>query len=195
MDLFMLSTDERKKMRELLKLQLNSETGFINDPIKINIEKYCEIVAISMKANYENGIYESFFSEDNVDLNKMSDVEIARRFLDGRSMWHSSYFDEKYSYLYEYAGMKNYKKFREWVENARYGGHPWESVVGNIYPVPIENSTMFYLYVIGEYHSRPAGQCRSFIALAEKNYPVKMEITPRIKKTITKRYLPKTFWD
>jgi hypothetical protein len=187
-----LSVDEKVVIRGLLKEQV--ENGFLNKPMDFNVKIYLEAVKVAILADCPDGIDDTF-SGEKIDVSIIPAVELSKKhhYTDHRSFWHSDYGDEKYKWLYWYAGLTNKKKFKEWVLNAHPGGHPWECRTGIISPQLDELSGKFYLHLHPDYHSNPLFQARAFIALAKSGFPVQLGIKGThgtMIKTINKRYIP-----
>lgn len=201
---FMLTTDERKQIYKELKLQ---EKGIIPAPIKnITLNKYFEIIKEGMLALCdEDGFYLnlSFGCGENerINIKEMSPKDVAKRFMDGRSLFHSDYGDS--CGILADIDHNSPEQFKWWIANAVYGGHPWETRFGNVYVCPIytkeyskpiirkkrtEEYSDYSILYISKHHRVTPWAFRVFLRLRNLGYPVIWEIGDRDSDLLSKRY-------
>jgi len=135
---FVLSTNERKDAHKWL---LKQAKGIIPEPIQnLTLNRYFEIVQEAMLALCDNnGVYRSWYETSaQINYKKMTPLETAKICMDGRSLFHSDYGDP--CGLLGDIDPNNPKKFKWWVCNAKWGGHPWETKFGNFDPYPIKKN-------------------------------------------------------
>ena len=200
---FMLTTNERKQICKELKLQAK---GIIPAPIKnITLSQYFEIVKEGMLALCDDGIYldKSFgCGDDNrINIKNMKAEDVARKFMDGRSLFHSDYGDP--SGILADIDHNNPEQFKWWMTNASYGGHPWETSFGNLYihslytndnsynifrKNKIEDYSDYSILYISKYHRATPWAFRVFLSLRKLDYPIVWEIGDWDKKLLSKRY-------
>jgi len=132
---FELSTVERKAVHKWLSKQAKGE---IPEPLhNLTLNRYFEIVREAMLALCDDdGNYRGMtFGSISKNYKKMTPKEAAEACMDGRSLFHSDYGDA-YGILGD-IDPDDPVKFKWWVTNANYGGHPWEVSFGNLIPYPI----------------------------------------------------------
>ena len=205
---FMLSDKERQEICKELKKQAK---GIIPQPIhNLTLNGYFHIVKEAILALCdEKGCLHSIWNPDETPTNiiDMTDLDVAKRFMDGRSLFHSSYGDP--CGILADIDHNDPIQFKWWKLQANYGGHPWENRMCEIHPFPIikheynqtefltrqENRSQYYtddwLLYIPTYHRNDTYALRSFLHLRRKNIPVIFVINPeQDKKLLSKRYCP-----
>lgn len=128
----------------------------------------------------EKGCLHSIWNPDETPTNiiDMTDLDVAKRFMDGRSLFHSSYGDP--CGILADIDHNDPIQFKWWKLQANYGGHPWENRMFEIHPFPIikheynqtefltkqENRSQYYtddwLLYIPTYHRNDTYALRSF---------------------------------
>ncbi|MCL2880767.1 MAG: hypothetical protein FWF29_11015 [Treponema sp.] len=206
---FNLSTAERKAAHKWLVKQ---EKGIVPKPLNnLTLNRYFKIVREAMLALCDDdGNYRDWggFSGSR-NYKKMTPLQTAKVCMDGRSLFHSDYGDV--CGLLGNIDPKDPVKFKWWVCNARWGGHPWETKFGDFVPYPIkikgqkshyrgtpfldidEDLSQYYtdqwLLFFSTSHRCTPFALRSFIRLREQELPVIWSYSDYDVKVLTKRYI------
>lgn len=206
-----LLKEERKLAYKFLLKQ--SKIADLTPIENLTLNQYFKIIKEALVALCdEDGNYLDLFDGKAplYNLYTSSDEYILRRVMDGRSLFHSDYGDS-YGLLND-IDHDDPHAFKDWVCNAKWGGHPFETSFGNFVPQCIYNDgynfrarsktkdinpkpldeefSNKWLLVFSTAHRNDEYAMRCFIHLRKLNYPVIWYVDDeRDRKMLTKQYM------
>lgn len=142
---YKLLKEERKLAHKFLVQQ--SKLIDFNPISKMTLDDYFSIILKAMTALCdEDGNYVDIYNNGRPLFNiyKNDREYLLRRIMDGRSLFHSDYGDS-YGILND-IDHNDYHAFKDWVCNAHWGGHPYETLFGNIFPHCLYNKGFNFTY-------------------------------------------------
>lgn len=206
-----LLKEERKLAHKLLVQQ--SKIIDIRPIEKMTLEQYFDIILIALTALCdEDGNYLDIYDNKNPLFNVYTSPKeyILKRVMDGRSLFHSDYGDP-HGILND-INHNDPNAFKDWVCNAQWGGHPYETCFGNFVPQCIYNDgynfsarlkekrtqdihtdveySNKWILLFSTSHRNDEYAMRCFIRLRKLNYPVVWCVDDeRDRKMLTKQYM------
>lgn len=210
-----LSKEERKIAHKLLVQQ--SKMIDLKPIEKMTLNDYFNIIIVAISALCdEDGNYLDIFDGGKPLYNVYSTPKdyILNRVMDGRSLFHSDYGDP-YGILND-IDHSDPHAFKDWVCNAQWGGHPFETCFGDFVPtclynpgydfttklknrkkenimikpdLDVEYSNKWLLF-FSTAHRNDEYAMRCFIKLKKLGYPVIWIVDDeRDKRMLTKQYM------
>lgn len=217
-----LLKEERKIAHKFLTQQ--SKLIDIKPIEKMTLNQYFSIIKEALVALCdEDGNYLDIYDGGKPLFNVYTNEEdyILKRVMDGRSLFHSDYGDP-YGILNN-IDHNNPHAFKDWVCNAQFGGHPYETLFGDFVPTCLYNKDYTFtsrlekksieqlpldveysnswLLFFSTAHRNDEYAMRCFIHLKRLGYPVIWLVDDeRDRKMLTKQYMVEkykqpTWWD
>jgi len=206
-----LLKEERKIAHKLLVKQ--SKKIDINPIVNMTLSQYYSVIKEGMLALCEeNGDFIDIYDTGRPLFNIYTSPEdyVLRRIMDGRSLFHSDYGDP-YGVLND-IDHNDPIAFKDWVCNAHWGGHPFETRFGDFVPYCIYNDGYNFssrrkkgmierlatdieysdnwLLLFSTAHRNDEYAMRCFIRLKKLGYPVIWAVdNERDRKMLTKQYM------
>lgn len=206
-----LLKEERKIAHKFLTQQ--SKLIDIKPIEKMTLNQYFKIIKEAMVALCdEDGNYLDIFDNGKPLYNIYTNSEdyALKRIMDGRSLFHSDYGDS-HGILND-IDHDDPIAFKDWVCNAQWGGHPYETCFGNLVPQCIYNDgynfsarlkekriqdiptdveySNKWILLFSVSHRNDEYAMRCFIRLRRLNYPVIWCVDDeRDRKMLTKQYM------
>ena len=210
-----LSKEERKIAHKLLIQQ--SKMIEIDPIYKMTLNVYYKIIKEAVVALCdEDGNYLDIYDNYGTVFNVYTSPEenILKRIMDGRSLFHSDYGDP-YGILNDIDHNDSHC-FKDWVCNAQWGGHPYETFFGDFVPSCIYNDgynftqrlesrkkgeilldvsldeeySDYWVLLFATSHRNDEYAMRCFIRLKKLGYPVVWAVdNERDRKMLTKQYM------
>lgn len=206
-----LLKEERKIAHKLLVKQ--SKKIDINPIIKMTLSHYYNVIKEAMLALCEeNGDFIDIYDTGKPLFNVYTSPEdyVLRRVMDGRSLFHSDYGDP-HGVLND-IDHNDPIAFKDWVCNAHWCGHPFETMFGDFVPYCIYNDGYNFssrrkkgiieilatdveysdnwLLLFSTAHRNDEYAMRCFIRLKKLGYPVIWAVdNERDRKMLTKQYM------
>ena len=206
-----LLKEERKMAHKLLVKQ--SKKIDINPIVNMTLSQYYSVIKEAMLALCEeNGDFIDIYDTGRPLFNIYTSPEeyVLRRVMDGRSLFHSDYGDP-YGVLND-IDHNDPIAFKDWVCNAHWGGHPFETRFGDFVPYCIYNDGYNFssrrkkgvierlatdveysdnwLLLFSTAHRNDEYAMRCFIRLKKLGYPVIWAVdNERDRKMLTKQYM------
>lgn len=206
-----LLKEERKIAHKLLVKQ--SKKIDINPIVKMTLSQYYNVIKEAMLALCEeNGDFIDIYDTGKPLFNVYTSPEdyVLRRVMDGRSLFHSDYGDP-HGVLND-IDHNDPVAFKDWVCNAHWCGHPFETMFGDFVPYCIYNDGYNFssrrkkgiietlatdveysdnwLMLFSTAHRNDEYAMRCFIRLKKLGYPVIWAVdNERDRKMLTKQYM------
>lgn len=206
-----LLKEERKIAHKLLVKQ--SKKIDINPIVKMTLSQYYNAIKEAILALCEeNGDFIDIYDTGKPLFNVYTSPEdyVLRRVMDGRSLFHSDYGDP-HGVLND-IDHNDPIAFKDWVCNAHWGGHPFETMFGDFVPCCIYNDGYNFsskrekgiiktlatdveysdnwLLLFSTAHRNDEYAMRCFIRLKKLGYPVIWAVdNERDRKMLTKQYM------
>lgn len=206
-----LLKEERKIAHKLLVKQ--SKKIDINPIVKMTLSQYYNVIKEAMLALCEeNGDFIDIYDTGKPLFNVYTSPEdyVLRRVMDGRSLFHSDYGDP-HGVLND-IDHNDPVAFKDWVCNAHWCGHPFETMFGDFVPYCIYNDGYNFssrrkkgiieilatdveysdnwLLLFSTAHRNDEYAMRCFIRLKKLGYPVIWAVdNERDRKMLTKQYM------
>lgn len=206
-----LLKEERKMAHKLLVKQ--SKKIDINPIVNMTLSQYYSVIKEAMLALCEeNGDFIDIYDTGRPLFNIYTSPEdyVLKRVMDGRSLFHSDYGDP-YGVLND-IDHDDPIAFKDWVCNAHWGGHPFETRFGDFVPYCVYNDGYNFssrrkkgvierlttdveysdnwLLLFSTAHRNDEYAMRCFIRLKKLGYPVIWAVdNERDRKMLTKQYM------
>lgn len=206
-----LSKEERKLAHKFLVQQ--SKLKDLNLIENMTLSQYYEVILTAMKSicDKSGNFIDIFDGKTLYNLHTKPQENVLRRIMDGRSLFHSIYPGDTHGLLND-INHNDPEAFKEWVCNAHWGGHPYETMFGDFVPYCICNDGQNFsarlkrgekeypsleveysdkwILVFSTSHRDDVYAMRCFLHLRKLGYPVVWDVNnDRDRRLLTKMYM------